>query len=123
MEELSTYEEQIMQILWKNERAVVREILDELPDPKPPYTTLASSVKMLEKKGYVDHRTYGKTHDYYPVVTQEAYRKRSFNNLVKNFFDDSVENVLSFLVTEKKISEKEVEDLQQLIDGFEKGEK
>ncbi|SHO60692.1 BlaI/MecI/CopY family transcriptional regulator [Algoriphagus zhangzhouensis] len=120
MEELSTYEEQIMQILWKNERAVVREILDELPDPKPPYTTLASSVKMLEKKGYVDHRTYGKTHDYYPVVTQEAYRKRSFNHLVKNFFDDSVENVLSFLVTEKKISEKEVEDLQRLIDGFEK---
>lgn len=112
-----------MQILWKNDRAVVREILEELSEPKPPYTTLASAVKLLEKKGYVSHRTYGKTHDYYPIVSQEEYRKSSFNKLVKNFFDGSVENVLSFLVTEKKISDKEVDELQRLIDGFENKKK
>ncbi|MBY5949676.1 BlaI/MecI/CopY family transcriptional regulator [Algoriphagus sp. NF] len=120
MEELSEYEEQIMRIFWKNKRAVVREILEELPDPKPPYTTLASSVKLLEKKGYLSHRTYGKTHDYFPVISQSDYRTNRFNKLVSNFFGGSVENVLSYLVSEKRISDKEVDELQKLIDKYDK---
>ncbi|MHA7128335.1 BlaI/MecI/CopY family transcriptional regulator [Algoriphagus namhaensis] len=116
MQELTEYEEQVMRIFWKLERAIVRDVLLELPEPKPPYTTLASTVKVLEKKGYLAHKTYGKTNEYYTLVTESDYKKRSFNHLFKNFFNGSVESVLSFLVKEKKVSAKELEELKKLID-------
>lgn len=116
MEKLSTYEEQLMQVFWKLERAVVRDVLNQLPEPKPPYTTLASSIKLLEKKGYLRHRTFANVHEYYPTVSQNQYRKMSFSDLVENFFEGSAEKVLSFMVEEKKISAKELEELQKLID-------
>ncbi|SIN71105.1 BlaI/MecI/CopY family transcriptional regulator [Algoriphagus halophilus] len=120
MEELTANEEQIMRIFWKLERAIVRDVLDQLPEPKPPYTTLASSIKVLEKKGYLGHKSYGKTNEYFILIPESEYRKKSFNTLLKNFFGGSVENVLSFLVKEKKVSEKELEELQKMIDGYEK---
>ncbi|WP_057936100.1 BlaI/MecI/CopY family transcriptional regulator [Algoriphagus resistens] len=120
MEELTAYEEQIMKIFWKLNRAIVRDVLHELPAPKPPYTTLASTVKVLEKKGYLGHKSYGKTNEYYTLVAESDYRKKSFNHLVKNFFGGSVENVLSFLVKEKKVSEKEIQEMQKLIDDYSK---
>lgn len=119
MEELTGYEEQVMKIFWKLNRAIVRDVLFELPDPKPPYTTLASTVKVLEKKGYLDHKSYGKTNEYFTLVDESEYRKKSFNHLFKNFFDGSVENVLSFLVKEKKVSEKEIQEMKSMIDDFE----
>lgn len=120
MEELTANEEQIMRIFWKLERAIVRDVLDQLPEPKPPYTTLASSIKVLEKKGYLGHKSYGKTNEYFTLIPESEYKKKSFNALLKNFFGGSVENVLSFLVKERKVSEKEVEELQRMIDEFEK---
>lgn len=123
MEELTSNEEQIMRIFWKLERAIVRDILDQLPEPKPPYTTLASSVKVLEKKGYLGHKSYGKTNEYFTLIAESDYRKKSFNSLVKNFFNGSVENVLTFLVKEKKVTEKELEELQKMIDGYENDKK
>lgn len=123
MEDLIPQEEQAMKVLWKLDRGIVRNVLDELPQPKPPYTTLASTIKSLEKKGYLAHKTYGKTHEYYVIIKESDYKKKTFNRLVKDFFEGSVENVLSFLVTEKKISGKEIEDLQKLIDQYEKGGK
>jgi BlaI family penicillinase repressor len=122
MEDLIPQEEQAMKVLWKLDRGIVRNVLDELPHPKPPYTTLASTIKSLEKKGYLGHKAYGKTHEYYVLIKESEYKKKTFNRLVKDFFEGSVENVLSFLVTEKKISGKEIEDLQKLIDQYEKGE-
>lgn len=118
MEELTENEEQIMRIFWnlQEEGAMVRDVLERLPEPKPPYTTLASSVKVLEKKGYLSHKAYGKTHVYFPLIQAEAYKKRSFNHLLKNFFDGSMESVLSFLVNEKKVSQRELDELQKLID-------
>lgn len=116
MEELTENEEQIMRIFWRLERGMVKEVLEALPEPKPPYTTLASSVKVLEKKGYLTHKSYGKTHVYFPLILENDYKKRSFNHLVKNFFGGSVESVLSFLVTEKKVSQRELDELQKLID-------
>ncbi|PRY89022.1 BlaI/MecI/CopY family transcriptional regulator [Mongoliibacter ruber] len=123
MEALTQNEEQLMQVFWKLEKALVRDVLNEIPEPKPPYTTLASNIKQLEKKGYLKHNTYGNIHEYYPVVTQEAYRKKSFNNLIKNYFDGSVQNVLSFMVKEKGISEKEMKELKKLIDEHDNPEK
>lgn len=120
MEELTQNEEQIMRIFWSLKQAMVKEVLEELPDPKPPYTTLASTVKVLEKKGYLSHKSYGKTHVYFPIIMESEYKKSSFNHLVKNFFGGSVEHVLSFLVQEKKVSQKELDDLQKLIDQKDK---
>jgi BlaI family penicillinase repressor len=123
MEDLIPQEEEAMKVLWKLERGIVRDVLDQLPEPKPPYTTLASTVKSLEKKGYLGHKTYGKTHEYFVLIKEADYRKKTFNKVVKDFFGGSVENVLSFLVREEKISGKEIEDLQRLIDEYEKGGK
>ena len=119
MEKLSANEEEIMQVFWKLEKAFIRDILNSLPEPIPPYTTLASTIKQLEKKGYLNHKTYGNIHEYYPIVSQEAYRKRSFNELVRNYFEGSIENVLSFMVKEKSLSEKDISELQKLIDNME----
>ncbi len=122
MEKLTANEEQIMRIFWSLEKALVRDVLNALHEPRPPYTTLASSIKQLEKKGYLSHKTYGNIHEYYPIVSQAEYRKTSFNELVKNYFEGSVENVLSFMVKEKGLSEKDISDLQRLIDNIEDSE-
>jgi predicted transcriptional regulator len=118
METLTKYEEGLMRIFWNLKRALVRDVLNELPDPKPPYTTLASNIKLLEKKGFLDHKSYGKIHEYFPTISQSDYRKNSFNELVEDYFEGSVENVLSFMVKEKGLSEKDIEELQKLIDNM-----
>ena len=118
METLTKYEETLMRIFWKLKRALVRDVLNELPEPKPPYTTLASNIKLLEKKGFLDHKSYGKILEYFPTISQSDYRKNSFNELVEDYFDGSVENVLSFMVKEKGLSEKDMEELQKLIESM-----
>jgi predicted transcriptional regulator len=118
METLTKYEEALMRIFWKLKRALVRDVLNELPEPKPPYTTLASNIKLLEKKGFLDHKSYGKIHEYFPTISQSDYRKNSFNELIEDYFEGSVENVLSFMVKEKGLSEKDIEELQKLIDNM-----
>lgn len=120
MKELNSNEEQIMRIFWKLEEALVRDVLERLPEPHPPYTTLASSIRLLESKGYLGHRTYGTTNLYFPLITQAAYSKRSVNLLVKNYFEGSVGNFLSFMVKENKISDQEITELQKLIDDMDK---
>jgi BlaI family transcriptional regulator, penicillinase repressor len=117
MESLTKQEEQLMQLFWKMEKALVRDILNLLPNPKPPYTTLASNIKTLEKKGFLNHKSYGNIHEYFPIITQEEYRKSSFNDLVKDYFGGSMGNVLSFMVREKGLSEEDIAALQDLIDN------
>lgn len=116
MEKLTKQEEQLMQLFWKLEKALVRDILNLVPEPKPPYTTLASNIKNLEKKGFLKHRSYGIIHEYFPVISQDEYRNSSFNHLVKDYFGGSISNVLSFLVREKGLSEKDIAALQKIID-------
>ena len=123
MKELSANEELIMRIFWKLKNALVREVLDELPEPKPPYTTLASSIKLLASKGYLSFKKYGTVYQYFPLISQEEYSKKSVNQLVKNYFQGSVGNFLSFMVKENKISDQEIDELQKLIDDYEKGGK
>jgi len=83
---------------------------------------LASSVKLLEKKGYLTHKSYGTTHMYFPLISQADYSKRSANRLMKNYFEGSVGNFLSFMVKENKISDQEIAELQKLIDDMDKPE-
>ena len=120
METLNPHEEQVMQILWKLEKALVRDVLNLLPEPKPPYTTLASHIKQLENKGYVSHKTYGTTHEYYPLISRDDYQSKSFNHVVKNYFDGSAKNMLSYMVKENKLSDKDLQELQKLIENLPK---
>jgi BlaI family penicillinase repressor len=115
MEELTAKEEEVMQILWDLNKALVRDIMSELPNSKQPYTTVASIVRILEKKGYVSHKPYGKTHEYYPLVSKAEYRRRKFKGLLAQYFDNSIESVVSFLAKEEKLSPKEFEELTKMI--------
>lgn len=122
MEQLSPQEERIMHIFWKLKKALIRDVLNLLPEPKPNYTTLASNIRQLEYKGYLNHRSYGNTHEYYPVISKYDYQTRSVDRLVKNYFEGSARNMLSFMVEENKLSEKDIQDLQKLIDKLNKPE-
>ena len=119
MEELNQNEEQLMAIFWSHGELLIRDVLEQLPEPKPPYTTLASTIKNLERKGYLTHRSFGTVNLYKPIINQEDYQKRSLNRLVSQFFGGSVGNFLSFMVKEKTISEKEVKELKEMIDKME----
>jgi predicted transcriptional regulator len=95
------------------------DVLAQLPEPKPPYTTLASSIKLLERKGFLGYKAYGTTNEYFPLITQGEYSKKSINRMVNHFFEGSVGNFLSFMVKEKELSEKEIKEIQKLIDDYE----
>jgi len=116
MEELTKTEERIMQVLWRLQKAFVKDIIDELDDePKPPYNTISSIVRLLEKKGYVNYKAYGKTYEYFPAISKEQYTKTTFSKLFSGYFDNSPASLLSFMVKEEKLSEKDIEEIKRII--------
>ena len=116
MEELTKAEERIMQILWKLEHAFVKDIIEEIEEePKPPYNTISSIVRLLEKKGYVSYKAYGKTYEYFPAITKAQYAETSFSKLFSGYFDNSPKSLLSFMVKQDKLSEADIEELKALI--------
>jgi BlaI family penicillinase repressor len=117
MEELTKTEERVMQVLWNLKKAFVKDIIEAMPDdPKPPYNTISSVVRLLEKKGYVDYTAYGKTYEYFPAITKAEYRKASFKKMFTGYFDNSVESLLSFMVKEQKLGEDDIRKIQEMID-------
>ena len=112
MQKLTNKEEEIMQIIWKLENAFVKDVMAEITEDKPHYNTLSTIVRNLEDKGYVGYTAYGKTHQYFPIVKKEAYRKRFFNNAIDSYFNSSYKNVVSFFAKEEKIS---VDELKEII--------
>jgi predicted transcriptional regulator len=120
MKKLTRKEEDAMKILWKARKGFIKELLDLHPEPKPPYTTFSSVIRILEEKGYVGHKAYGKNHEYYPIVKKEDYRKVFMKDIVNDYFGSSYKNVVSFFVDEKKLS---ANDLKKLIELIEKGGK
>ena len=98
-------------------RALVNDITPRLPIPDLPYSTVSSIVRILEKKGFVDHKSYGRTHEYFPLISKEEYRNSQMKSFVKRYFDSSYQNVVSYFVNEKKLS---AEDLKSLIEIIEK---
>jgi BlaI family penicillinase repressor len=117
MEELTKTEERVMQVLWNLKKAFVKDIIEAMPDePKPPYNTISSVVRLLEKKGYVDYTAYGKTYEYFPAITKAEYRKASFKKMFTGYFDNSVESLLSFMVKEQKLGEDDIKKIQEMID-------
>jgi len=116
MEELTRTEERVMQIFWKLKKAFVKDIIEAIPDePKPPYNTISSVVRLLEKKEYVGYKAYGKTYEYFPLISKADYRKASFKKMFTNYFDNSVESLLSFMVKEEKMSEEDINKIKEMI--------
>ena len=116
MENLTTKEEEIMQILWDLKKALVRDVMEKLPHSKQPYTTISSIVRILEKKGFVGHKPYGKTHEYFPLISKAEYRKRKFKRFINEYFDNSMDSVVSFLLKEEKLNPEEIEELKRMIE-------
>jgi predicted transcriptional regulator len=112
MKKLTRVEEDVMQHIWDLKSCTVSQIIDRLEGPKPPHSTISSIARILEKKGFLMHDAYGRTHVYKPLIKREVYKKNSLKSLVSNYFDGSVENLVSFLVREKEIG---LADLQELI--------
>ena len=120
MQKLTKAEEEVMQIIWILERCTVSQILDylehELKMSRPPHSTISSIVRIIEEKGFLDHKAYGRTHEYFPIVSKTDYSKRTLKKFVKDYFDDSVAGLVSFLVKEKDLS---INELTQMLDDLE----
>ena len=116
MQKLTNKEEEIMHILWSLKKAFVKDVLAEIVEDKPHYNTLSTIIRNLEEKGYVSYTAYGNTHQYYPIVTKEAYRKEFMNTAIENYFNNSYKNMVSFFAEEQKISAKELREILDIIE-------
>ena len=116
MEKLTNKEEEIMHILWNLEKAFVKDVLAEIKEDKPHYNTLSTIIRNLEEKGYVSYNAYGKTHQYYPIVSKETYRKGFMNTAINSYFNNSYKNMVSFFAKEEKISVDELKEIIKLIE-------
>jgi BlaI family penicillinase repressor len=116
MEKLSRQEEQAMQAVWKTGEGNIKLFLENLPSGAMPYTTLASTIKNLEKKGFLSSRLVGNAYLYKPLVTEDEYKKKFMNGFVKDYFADSYKQLVSFFIEEKKLSAKELKELIELIE-------
>ena len=119
MKRLTKKEEIIMEHFWEKGPLFVRELRELYPEPKPQFTTLSTQVRNLESEGFVDHKSYGPTYQYFAKVTKEEYKQRSLVGIIDKYFNKSYINAISALVKEDKVS---VDELKELIDLIEKGE-
>ena len=117
MKEITRAQEDILKALWEIGDGAVSDVLDILPEPKPAYNTVATVIKVLEKKGYVSHKTYGKTNVYFPVVAKKEYAGSILKDTFKNFFNGSLNLMFSQFVKGKKVSLNELEELRKLLDN------
>ena len=114
--ELTKAEEQLMQILWEKKKAFVNDLLEDLPDPKPAYNTVSTVMRVLERKGFVSHKAYGNTHEYFPIVSKKEYTDQSCKTLLKGYFSNSFEKMVSFFAIEEKLSLKEMEEIKRIME-------
>lgn len=120
MHKLTRKEEELMVVLWDLGKGFVKDILDRYPDPKPHYNTVSSIVRLLQDKGFIAHKEYGNTHEYFPAVTREEYRKSFMKHVISDYFDNSYRNVVTFFVEEENIKPEELDEIIQLIKNKEK---
>lgn len=118
MERLSMQEEEAMMAVWSSGEASIKNFLEKFPEPRPPYTTLASTIRKLESRGFLESRLVGNTYLYRALVTEEDYKKNFMSGVVKNYFADSYKDLVNFFIRQKKLSPKE---LKEIIDRIEKG--
>jgi BlaI family transcriptional regulator, penicillinase repressor len=116
MEELTKSQEEILKVLWELQEGVVADVVNKFPNPKPAYNTVSTVIKVLEKKGYVSHKVYGKTYVYFPIVDRKDYAKIFFKDSLKSIFNNSLNQAVSFFVKQKKVSLTELEELKNMIE-------
>lgn len=114
--ELTKAEEEIMQELWKMEKGFVKDVIERLPEPKPAYNTVSTIIRILEQKGFVDHVAYGKTYEYFPIISKDDYRKFATGKLMSGYFGGSLKQMVSFFVKEEEIDLKEANEIMALLD-------
>lgn len=114
-QELTRAELEVMQILWAKEKVFVKDILEEMPEPKPAYNTVSTVIRVLEKKGFVGHNAFGTTYQYYPLVEKRNYTKSFMGNVLNNFFGGSISQMLCFFSDSKSITIDELEDVIKII--------
>lgn len=116
MNELTKAEAQVMHHIWELEKSFLKDIVEAFPEPRPAYTTISTVIRVLVKKGYVDYKTYGKVHEYFPLVTRGEYFRKHVKSLINNHFDGSVVSFASFFTGDEAVDLGELEEIKQLID-------
>lgn len=120
MKELTKAEDQVMQILWQIEKGFVKDIIEHMPEPKPAYNTVSTIVRILETKGFVDHNSFGKTHEYFPIISKDKYSKFYLNNMLKGYFNGSFQNLVSFFAKDNKLDVHDLDALVQQLENLKK---
>jgi len=113
--ELTKAEEQVMQYLWKVEKGFLKDIVDQFPVPKPAYTTVSTVIRVLVKKGFIGYNSYGKIHEYYPLVSKSSYFQNHVKSVITNYFHGSAPEFASFFANEQ-LNLSELEEIRKLID-------
>src|SRR5471030_1404666 len=116
IKELTKAEEQVMQILWQLKEAMVKEIIERMPEPKPAYNTVSTVARVLETKGFIDHKAYGNTHVYFPLISEAQYKKFTFDKMMSNYFSNSYQSLVSFIANDKKLDIQQLDELTNLIE-------
>ncbi len=118
IKELTRAEEQIMQVLWDLKKGFVKDMLAQIPKPKPAYSTVSTIVRILVRKGFIGYKVYGNTHQYYPLISREAYKNFEAGRLLNSYFDNSVESLVSFFVNKKNLNMREAGKIIELLENF-----
>lgn len=116
MKELTRAEEQVMEYLWKLEKAFVKDILEQFPEPRPAYNTVSTIVRILEKKGMIGYNAYGKTHEYYPLFSKSEYKKGRFKDVLTKHFNNSYQKFASFFAREEDVSIADLEEMKKIME-------
>ncbi|TMI93082.1 MAG: BlaI/MecI/CopY family transcriptional regulator [Bacteroidetes bacterium] len=115
MQKLAKREEQIMQVYWDLGKAFIKEVIPQLPEPKPHYNSVATMVKILEEKGFLDHDSVGNVYRYFPVISREDYQKHAMKDIVSQYFDNSYPRMLAFFAKEQNLTEDELQEILHMI--------
>jgi len=111
MKTLTKAEEEVMHILWDMKKGLVRDVLNRLPEPKPAYNTVSTVIRVLEKKGFVGHKAYGTTYEYFPLIAKEDYTKFRFGEFLEKYFNNSFSQLASFFSKENKLTMQELDEI------------
>lgn len=114
MKQLTKSEEQIMQILWEEEKGFVKDIVTKFENPQPAYNTVSTIIRILEKKEFVSHKAYGKTHEYFPIISKDEYSKLFLKQYVNDYFNNSFKKLVSFFSKEENLSIEELENIKKI---------
>jgi|SRR5688572_20381718 len=115
---LTKAEEKIMKILWDIGHGFIKDIIDQYSDPKPPYNSVSTIVRVLVQKEIVGFKAYGNSHQYYPLITKEAYSKGQLSRLVKDYYNNSLREVVNFFSESKKLNEKELDEVMKMLEDL-----